>query len=365
MALEQGTERATDAAIGPWNAAAKANLTAGAGIWSTAADPTLGLRTMWVSDGPSGVRGRTFDDRDPSYCTPSGSALAATWDAAMVRRVGELVGRDARRKDLDVVLGPTVNLHRSPLGGRGFECYSEDPLLTTEIAVAWVAGVQSQGVAATAKHFVANESETSRMTADMVVDERALRELYLVPFEALAAAGVWAIMTAYNKVNGSYASEHVELVGAAPQGGVGVGRSRDVGLVWDQRHESLRDGSLDLEMPGPGRFFGPALAAAIADGALDESVLDDKVRRLARLAYRVGALEGSPARPAFVDPGDANERLVLREAAASGMVLLRNEGQLLPLDRSEVKTRCGDWPARHSTCLPRRGQRPARASSHA
>ena len=188
-----------------------------------------------------------FDDRDPSYCTPSGSALAATWDADMVRRVGELVGRDARRKDLDVVLGPTVNLHRSPLGGRGFECYSEDPLLTAEIAVGWVAGVQGQGVAATAKHFVANESETSRMTADMVVDERALRELYLAPFEALAAAGVWAIMTAYNKVNGTYASEHAELVGAILKGEWGVGRSRDVGLVWDQRHESVCRGG-----PGSG-----------------------------------------------------------------------------------------------------------------
>jgi beta-glucosidase len=337
MALGHGTERAIDAAISSMDAAAKATLTAGAGIWSSAVDATLGLRTMWVSDGPNGVRGRSFDDRDPSYCTPSGSALAATWDAAMVQRVGELVGRDARRKELDVVLGPTVNLHRSPLGGRGFECYSEDPLLTTEIAVAWVAGVQSQGVAATAKHFVANESETSRMTADMVVDERALRELYLVPFEALAAAGVWAIMTAYNKVNGTYASEHGKLVGELLKEEWGWD-----GLVmsdWFGTNDTNRcaTGGLDLEMPGPGRFFGPALASAIAEGAFDESVLDDKVRRLARLAYRVGALEGSPTRPAFVDPGDTNERLVLREAAASGMVLLRNEGQLLPLDPSELK----------------------------
>ena len=153
MALEQGTERATDAAISSMDAAAKANLTAGAGDLVDRSRPNAGPsdnvgvgRTQW---GP----GRSFDDREPSYCTPSGSALAATWDAAMVLRVGELVGRDARRKDLDVVLGPTVNLHRSPLGGRGFECHSEDPLLTTEIAVAWVAGVQSQGVAATVKHL--------------------------------------------------------------------------------------------------------------------------------------------------------------------------------------------------------------------
>ena len=178
----------------------------------------------------------------------------------MVRRVGELVGRDARRKDIDVVLGPTVNLHRSPVGGRGFECYSEDPLLTAQIAVGWVAGVQGQGVAATAKHFVANESETSRMTADMVVDERALRELYLAPFEALAAAGVWAIMTAYNKVNGSYASEHVELVGELLKGEWGWD-----GLVmsdWFGTNDTDRCAAagLDLEMPGPGRFFGPALA---------------------------------------------------------------------------------------------------------
>ena len=337
MHEDRGVEKAVEVSISSMDLGARAALTAGTGMWSTAADSTLGLRAMWVSDGPNGVRGRTFDDRDPSYCTPSGSALAATWDADMVRRVGELVGRDARRKDIDVVLGPTVNLHRSPVGGRGFECYSEDPLLTAQIAVGWVAGVQGQGVAATAKHFVANESETSRMTADMVVDERALRELYLAPFEALAAAGVWAIMTAYNKVNGSYASEHVELVGELLKGEWGWD-----GLVmsdWFGTNDTDRCAAagLDLEMPGPGRFFGPALATVIVNRALDESVLDDKVRRLARLAWRVGALEGSPARPAFVDPGDANERLVLREAAASAMVLLRNEGQLLPLARSELK----------------------------
>ena len=329
-------EGAMLAAIRSMSVAAKTALTTGSGFWSTAADPTLGLRTMWLSDGPNGVRGRTVDDRDPSYCTPSGSALAATWDADVVRRVGELVGRDARRKGIDVVLGPTVNLHRSPIGGRGFECHSEDPLLTAEIAVAWVDGVQSQGVAATAKHFVANESETSRMTADMVVDERALHELYLTPFEALAGAGVWAIMTAYNKVNGSFASEHADLVGQL------LKKEWDWdGLVisdWFGTNDTNRcaTGGLDLEMPGPGRFFGAPLVAAIADGVVDEAVLDDKVQRLARLAYRVGALEGSPAAPAFVDPGDVNERQVLREVAAAGMVLLRNQDQLLPLDRSEL-----------------------------
>src|ERR1700691_3035342 len=126
MALEQRIETSIDVAISSMDVTAKVALTAGGGIWSTAAEPALGLRPMWLSDGPNGVRGRSFDDRDPSYCTPSGSALAATWDAELVLRVGELVGRDARRKDLNVVLGPTVNLHRSPLGGRGFECYSED-----------------------------------------------------------------------------------------------------------------------------------------------------------------------------------------------------------------------------------------------
>ena len=323
--------------ISSMDVADKSRLTAGADVWTTAPDPSLGLRSIRLSDGPNGVRGYGFDERDISYCTPCGTALGATWDAEMVHRVGELVARDARRKGVDVVLGPTINMHRSPLGGRGFECYSEDPVLTAHIALAWVAGVQSLGVAATAKHFVANDSETSRTTADMVVGERALREIYLPPFEALAAAGVWAVMTAYNKVNGVYCSEQIELVGAVLKG------------EWDWDGLVLSDwfgtndtvgcalGGLDLEMPAPDRHFGAPLRDAVADHQVDEEILDDKVRRLARLAYRVGALERSALRPDLVEPGDAAERRTLSEAAAAGMVLLRNEGGLLPIDPSGLR----------------------------
>src|SRR5690349_12559020 len=186
----------------------KVRLLTGEDFWSVPAEPAAGLRRLVVSDGPAGVRGELWDDRDPSANVPSPTALAASWDEERVGRIGELLAAEARRKGVDVVLAPTVNLHRSPYGGRHFECFSEDPLLTARIGVAYVRGLQRSGVAATVKHFVANDSETERFTLDARVDERALRELYLIPFEAIVReAGAWAVMAAYNAVNGTTMTE--------------------------------------------------------------------------------------------------------------------------------------------------------------
>src|SRR5262249_31227887 len=162
----------------------KVRLLTGADSWRTHGYAALGLRPMVMSDGPSRVRGVTKDERDPSTSLPSPSALGATWDPELVREVAAALGAEARGKRVDVLLAPTINLMRTPLGGRGFECFSEDPVLTARIAVAFITGLQSAGVAATAKHFVGNDTETQRWKYDARIDERVLRELYLVPFEA-------------------------------------------------------------------------------------------------------------------------------------------------------------------------------------
>nr|WP_246519203.1 glycoside hydrolase family 3 C-terminal domain-containing protein [Thermocatellispora tengchongensis] len=245
---------------------------------------------MVTSDGPAGVRGEGWDERSTSLTLPSATALAATWDEDLVGRLGGLLAAEARRKNVHVVLAPTLNLHRSPLGGRHFECFSEDPLLTGRIGAALIRGVQAGGVAATAKHYVANDSETERLTLDVRIDERTLREVYLAPFEAAVEAGVWVVMSAYNAVNGTTMSQSPLLTeplkGEWGFDGVVVsdwGGVRSTG-------PAARAGQ-DLAMPGPHGPWGEALVAAVRAGEVPEAAIDDKVRRLLRLAARVGALD--------------------------------------------------------------------------
>jgi beta-glucosidase len=294
---------------------------------------------MVLSDGPAGVRGETWDERSTSASLPSPTALAATWDEALVQRLGGLLAAEARRKDVDVLLAPGVNLHRSPLGGRHFEYLSEDPLLTARIGAAYVRGVQAGGVAATVKHYVANESETDRMTVDARVDERTLRELYLAPFELiLRDARAWAVMAAYNSVNGHTMTES-PLLAEPLKGEWGFD-----GLVmsdWTATRstEAAARAALDLAMPGPPGPWGDELVDAVRAGAVPEAAIDDKVRRLLRLAARVGALEGmEPAAPAPAPaPADpAQTATLLREAGAAGMVLVRNAGGVRPLERERL-----------------------------
>ena len=307
----------------------KVSVLTGASAWATAPLPSIGLRSMVLSDGPSGVRGATWDERDPSICLPSATALSSTWDVAMAARYGAVAAAEARRKGVDVILGPTVNLHRSPLAGRQFEAFSEDPLLTADLAAAYVRGAQQLGVAATVKHFVANDSETDRYTADIRVEERPLRELYLAAFErAVRDAGAWCVMSAYNSVNGATMTENELLTDPLAASwsfdGVVVSDWTAVRSLESARHRQ------DLAMPGPAGPWGPALVTAIHEGLVAESLVDEKVRRILRLAARVGALEGHEPRPiGSMEDGVA----FAREAAADGMVLVRNDG-LLPIDPS-------------------------------
>jgi len=316
----------------------KVRLLTGADFWSLHPEPAAGLRRLVVSDGPAGVRGETWDERDTSANVPSPTALAATWDEALVERLGGLLAYEARRKGVDVLLAPTVNLHRNPLGGRVFECFSEDPYLTGVIGAAYVRGLQSEGVAATVKHFVANDSETERFTLDARVDERTLRELYLAPFEAIVRdAAPWALMAAYNGVNGHTMTEHPLLreIVKDEWGFDGVVMSD-----WfaTRSTEAAGRAALDLAMPGPTSPWGDALVAAVRAGHVEEAAIDDKVLRLLRLAARVGALEGvAPATPLAAAWSEAEVADELRATAAAGIVLARNEDALLPLDRAGLR----------------------------
>jgi beta-glucosidase len=292
--------------------------------------PGIAVGGLRLSDGFNGVDGRRYDERDPSLCTPCASAVAATWDPELARALGGTIGREARRKGVDVVLGPMLNLPRSPLGGRGFECFSEEPFLAGAIGAAWIAGVQAEGVAATPKHLVCNDLETSRRSVDVVVDEVTLHELYLRPFEMATAAGAWALMPAYNAVNGELCHDAEWLLRTLLKGAWawdGAVVSDWFGVVDGVRSASA---GIDLEMPGPARHFGRRLTTAVERGELAESVIDEMAVRLARLAARVGRMRSAPARSSDPGPREA-ERALLRDAATAGFVLLRNRGGLLPL----------------------------------
>ncbi|MGV9664398.1 beta-glucosidase [Nocardia niigatensis] len=313
-----------DDLLGKLDLPAKIRLISGANFFRFAGEPGIGLAEMPVSDGPSGVRGEQWDERDPSVSLPSGTALAATWDRDLLTEIGALIAAEARRKDVYAVLGPTINLHRSPLGGRHFECFSEDPMLTAEIADAYVRAVQAHGVSACPKHYVANDSETERFTANVVADERTLRELYLYPFERSVEAGAWMIMAAYNSVNGVTMTEN-DLLDEPLKGEWGFD-----GVVvsdWTAVRSTLGAAKgNDLAMPGPWELWGAPLEAAVRKGEVPESAIDEKVRRILRFAVRVGALNGTPRSvPTFSD--EASQRLV-REAAAKAMVLASNDGTL-------------------------------------
>ncbi|MFD1718047.1 beta-glucosidase [Georgenia deserti] len=283
---------------------------------------------MTLSDGPAGVRGPRWDERDPSLNLPSGSALAASWDPDLAYRYGAAAASEARRKGVDVVLGPTINLHRSPLGGRHFECFSEDPELTAQLAESYVRGLQDNGVAACPKHYVANDSETDRFTVDVRVDERPLRELYLAPFERAVEAGAWSVMSAYNSVDGVTMTEN-DLLETPLNSEWGF----DGAVVSDWtavRSLGAVPAANDLAMPGPVSAFG-GLVEAVRDGRVQEADVDRKVLRILLLAERVGALGGANG----VTPAPVDGPAFAREAAVAGAVLLRNDG-ILPLDGPRI-----------------------------
>lgn len=322
-----------DQAIARLDLATKVRLLTGATMFSLHAEPRCGLAELRLSDGPTGVRGTEFLDAPTACLLPNATLLAQHWDAGVAAEVGSLLADEALAQRIHVVLGPTINLHRSPLGGRLFESYSEDPLLTGALAVGYVRAMQHKGIGATAKHFLANESETERATVDSVVDERTLREVYLLPFEMLIAeAPPWAVMASYNRINGVPATEHAALVAGLLKSEWGSD-----GLVvsdWYAARSTVAcaNGGLDLVMPGPEGPWGDRLAAAIREGDISESTVDDHLSRLLLLADRVGGFGTEPSWPERLPrPDSAGRRRLLRNMAAGGMTVLTNRAGTLPL----------------------------------
>jgi beta-glucosidase len=316
----------------------KVRLLTGASFWTLHAEPGIGLDTIVVSDGPAGVRGQSWDERDSSASLPSPTAMAASWDLDRIRDLGHLIASEARRKGVGVVLGPTINIQRSPRGGRHFEQFSEDPWLSGVLGSTYVAAVQERGVAASPKHYVANDSETDRMSVDVSVDERTLREVYLAPFErTVTEAGAWLVMSSYNSVDGATMTENPLLENPLKTewGFDGV-----VVSDWTGVRDTVGAGKAaqDLAMPGPDGVWGQALVDAVRAGHVTEADVDAKLVRLLRLAGRIGALDGVPAATPVPDPWDPQDiSALLTEAAADGMVLARNE-QVLPIAPSSVSS---------------------------
>jgi len=333
----------------------KVRLLTGADNWRTCPLPAIGLRAMVVSDGPAGVRGITMDERNPSASLPCPSALGATWDPALVQALAAALGTEARSKGVDILLAPTINVMRTPLGGRGFESFGEDPVLISRLAVAFVRGLHQAGAAAAVKHYVGNDSETQRWTYDARIAEHVLRELYLLPFEScVREADVDLVMTGYNKVNGVTMTEHGPLLNRILKdewGFGGVARSD-----WHAARSTVATAiaGLDLAMPGPDGPWGGKLAAAVRAGQVDEDTIDAKVLRILRLARRVGAIGGAPAPQAAAsdgrtpDGGAPNGRglrdpvladpALLRRVGAAAFTLLRNSGGALPLDLEAIRS---------------------------
>ncbi|MDN5724311.1 MAG: glycoside hydrolase family 3 C-terminal domain-containing protein [Propionibacteriales bacterium] len=317
---------------------AKVRLLTGASGFSLHAEDRIGLAEMHVSDGPTGVRGLTFIGGREVTLFPNATLLASTWDPEVLAEVGGLLAEEARAQSISLVLGPTINLHRSPLGGRLFEAFSEDPYLTGVLAAAYVNGLQGRGIGACPKHLVGNESETLRNTMNSVIDEQTLREVYLLPFElAVTRSHPWSIMAAYNDVNGITATENTKI-------NTGVLRHEwdwDGVLVSDwfatKSAAPAANGGLDLVMPGPIGPWGDALVEAVGRGEVDEQTIDEHLSRLLLLAERAGRLDG----PAIDDdtvpgPDSPVRREQMTRIAARGMTVLTNRDAALPL-RSEQR----------------------------
>jgi len=295
---------------------------AGSDWWNVPASGSV--PALKVTDGPSGARGERFAGGPPSVCFPCSAALGATWDVELVERVGHALAEETSAKGAHVLLAPTVNLQRSPLGGRHFECLSEDPVLSAHLAVAYVTGLQAGGVAACVKHLVANDTEHDRFEISSEPDERTLREVSLLPFEhALRRAGAWSTMAAYNRLHGVRCTEHEQVLTTILRDEWGWD-----GVVisdWFANRSTVPSAvaGLDLEMPGPALHWGAALAAAIEAGDVEVATIEAKRERLTLLGRRTGADRQPPG--ADGPGGGAAAIAVAREAAAAGMVLLRNE----------------------------------------
>nr|WP_180902034.1 MULTISPECIES: glycoside hydrolase family 3 C-terminal domain-containing protein [unclassified Martelella] len=320
-----------EARIEAMTLAEQVSLLSGASFWRTAAIARLGIPAVKMTDGPNGARGEDFSGGVRSAAYPVAIALAATFDPDLVQEIGADLAREARTKGARILLGPTVNMHRNPLNGRNFECFSEDPVLASAMAVAYIRGVQSGGVAATIKHFIGNECELERRTTSSEIDEKTLREVYFPPFEAaVKEAGVACVMTAYNALNGVHTSQNPWLLDTILRQEWGFD-----GVVmsdWTATHSTAAalDAGLDLEMPGPGKFRGETLVQAVETGEVSAASVRRAARRVLALIDRVGARMSDDLEAERAEDRPET-RALIRRAGAEAAVLLKNDDDLLPL----------------------------------
>ena len=313
----------------------KIELLSGFDAWQTNKIDRLGIPSIKMSDGPNGVRGDGNSGKS-SACFPCAISIGSSWNLNLINTLGEELASEAKLKDVDVLLGPTINIHRHPLGGRHFECFSEDPFLTGKIAIEYVKGVQSKNIAACLKHFVGNDTEFERYTVSSNIDERTLREIYLLPFEmAIKEANAKVVMSAYNKLNNIYCSSHENLLIEILKDEWGF--DGYVVSDWGAARDTVENaiGGLDLEMPGPAKSWGKNLITAINDKAVPEDLINDKVKRILNVASFCKRFE-NPIRKPEMDNDSKLKRKLLKDAAQEGMVLLKNDG-ILPL-KKDIKS---------------------------
>ncbi|KAI8652782.1 Beta-glucosidase [Fusarium keratoplasticum] len=319
----------------------KISLLAGGDVWLTVPIPDKGVPCVKTTDGPNGARGSKIKDGKSAACFPAACNVASTFDVDIARRIGMALGEETLTKGARCLLAPTVCIHRHPLGGRNFESFSEDPFLTGQMGIANVIGLQSIGVSATVKHFAVNEQETQRLNVNAVIAERPLREIYLKPFELIIKnANPWAIMTAYNKINGHHADSNEYLLKKVLRGDWGWTDGlimSDWGGV-NSTAESINAG-VDLEMPGPARWRKPEVVLeAMKQGKLTEETITDRARKVLAFLKRLNAFESpiwsDPEEHAIVNP---QHSALIREAGAKGIVLLKNENHCLPLTKEKVQ----------------------------
>ncbi|KAF4945134.1 hypothetical protein FSARC_14500 [Fusarium sarcochroum] len=318
----------------------KISLLAGGEVWLTVPIPEKGIPCVKTTDGPNGARGVNIKDGKTAACFPAACSVASTFDTELAQRIGVALGEETLTKGAQCLLSPTVCIHRHPLGGRNFESFSEDPFLSGQMGIASVIGLQSTGISATVKHFVANEQETDRLNVDSVLTERTLREIYLKPFELIVKnAKPWAVMTAYNKVNGHHTDSNEFLLQQVLRG-----EWQWDGLVmsdWGGTNsivESLKAG-VDLEMPGPARMRKPAeILSLIKTGRLTEGTINHRARRVLVFLKQLKSFD----KPIWCDPGEQaivkpEHCALIREAGAKGIVLLKNQDRCLPLNKEKLR----------------------------
>jgi beta-glucosidase len=306
----------------------KISMLAGADLWHSVAIPRLGIPQFKMTDGPNGARGAWGSMSTPSVAAPVGIALGATWNPALIEKVGNVLGDEVKAKGAHILLAPTVNIHRTPIAGRNFECYSEDPFLSGMMASAYIKGIQARGVGACIKHFIANDQEFERFSISSEVDERTLREIYLEPFRiAIRNSNPWAVMSSYNRVNGTYACEYDHSLLEILKGEwvfEGIVMSDWFGTY----DEGVPAGGLDIEMPGPARWMAAEVVKkALNNGSLTEASLNDKVHRLLNVLEKAGLFE-NPTLQLERAENKPQHRKIVREAAREAIVLLKNDGTL-------------------------------------